>query len=257
MKFRIFLIGISVFFCCCQIHYDISEVYIFQNKSDSNLKAYGIWKNLNDSISSKKELFNIENNAAHKMYTSALEIEVLSRKDAEPFSNFPFPRIAVWDTISIVFDNKRILNYSLRALLDDCSVPNNLYCRESYTVKEISRFEYEYTYTFTEEDSRNATPLVFGEGFVGSVWRCTEGAGLQEGLLYNELRFISESEVEGWVQLEGESEPEWFFNATYSIEGDTLTISNDGDSFTAVLNEGYTGLVTNIDGEGECVFVKQ
>lgn len=257
MKFRIFLIGISVFFCCRQDFFDIAEVYIFQNESDSNLKAYGIWKNLNDSISSKKELFNIENNAAHKMYTHFFEIEVLRRKDAEPFSNFPFPRIALWDTISIVFDNKRILNYSLRALLDDCSVPNNLYCRESYTVKEISRFEYEYTYTFTEEDYRNATPLVFGEGFVGSVWRCTEGAGLQEGLLYNELRFISESEVEGWVQLEGESEPEWFFNATYSIEGDTLTISNDGDSFTAVLNEGYTGLVTNIDGEGECIFVKQ
>ena len=193
------------------------------------------------------------------MYTSALEIEVLSRKDAEPFSNFPFPRIAVWDTISIVFDNRRILNYSLkaRALLDDCSVSNNLYCRESYTVKKISRFEYEYTYTFTEEDYRNATPLVFGEGFLGSVWRCTEGGGLQEGLLYNELRFVSESEVEGWVQLEGESEPELVFFATYTIEGDTLTISNDGDSFTAVLNEGYTGLVTNIDGEGECIFVKQ
>lgn len=256
MKFRIFLISISVFFCCCQIHYDISEVYIFQNNSDSNLKAYGIRKNLNDSISSKKELFNIENNAAHKMYTSVLEIEVLRRKDAEPFSNFPFLRIAVWDTISIVFDNRRILNYSLRALLDDCSVPNNLYCRESYTVKEISRFEYEYTYTFTEEDYRNATPLVFGEGFVGSVWRCTVGAGLQEGLLYNELRFVSESEVEGWVLLEGESEPEWFFNATYSIEGETITISDGGDSFTAVLNEDYSGLVTNIDGEGECIFAK-
>ncbi|MEK9614372.1 MAG: hypothetical protein VW080_10680 [Flavobacteriaceae bacterium] len=92
---------------------------------------------------------------------------------------------------------------------------------------------------------------------MGSVWRCTEGAGLQEGLLYNELRFESESEVQGWVQLEGELEPEWFFTATYSIEGETLTIFDDGDSFTAVLNEDYTGLITNIDGEGECVFVKQ
>ncbi len=97
----------------------------------------------------------------------------------------------------------------------------------------------------------------FGEGFVGSVWRCTEGAGLQEGSLYNELRFVSESEVQGWVQLEGESGPEWFFNATYSIEGETLTISDDGDSFIAILNEDYTALITNIDGEGECVFVKQ
>ncbi|MGA0896407.1 MAG: hypothetical protein ACO3QK_03880 [Flavobacteriaceae bacterium] len=54
-----------------------------------------------------------------------------------------------------------------------------------------------------------------------------------------------------------ESETELVFYATYTIEGDTLTISNDGDSFTAVLNEDYTGLVTNIDGEGECIFVKQ
>ncbi|MEK9614373.1 MAG: hypothetical protein VW080_10685 [Flavobacteriaceae bacterium] len=113
MKFRIFLISISVFFCCRQDYFDIAEVYIFQNKSGSNIQAYGIWKNLNDSISSKKELFDIDNNAAHKMYTSVFEIEVLRRKDAEPFSNFPFPRITLWDTISIVFDNKRTLNYPL------------------------------------------------------------------------------------------------------------------------------------------------
>jgi len=71
------------------------------------------------------------------------------------------------------------------------------------------------------------------------------------------LRFVSESEVQGWVQLEGESGPEWFFNATYSIEGETLTISDDGDSFIAILNEDYTALITKIDGEEECVFVKQ
>ena len=123
----------------------------------------------------------------------------------------------------------------------------------------MSDFEYiyTYTYTFTEEDYRNATPLVFGEGFVGSVWRCTEGAGLQEGLVYNKLRLVSESQVEGWGQLEGEPEPELFFTATYSIDGETITITDDTASFTARLNETFTGLVTNIEGQGECVFFKQ
>ena len=92
---------------------------------------------------------------------------------------------------------------------------------------------------------------------MGSVWRCTEGAGLQEGLLYSELRFVSEGTVEGWAHLEEEEEPELYFTAFYTLEGETLTISEDGDSFTATLNEDYTGLMTNIDGEGECVFVKQ
>jgi len=40
---------------------------------------------------------------------------------------------------------------------------------------------------------------------VGSVWRCSEGVGLQEGLVYNELRFVSESQVEGWGQLGGKA----------------------------------------------------
>ena len=51
--------------------------------------------------------------------------------------------------------------------------------------------------------------------------------------------------------------PELFLTVSYSIEGETLTISEDRDSFTASLNEDYTGLRTNIDGEGECVFYKQ
>jgi hypothetical protein len=254
MKLKLFLIGISVFFCCCQNDIDFSETYVFENKSNKNVRSIGYVSYLNDTIPNEQEVFNIFKNSNIKIYSTGLQVS--RRKDGKPFSVFPF-NIIGFDSIAIFFDDKRKLNYSLRALLDDCSIPNNLYCRESYTVKEISRFEYEYTYTFTEGDYRNATPLVFGEGFVGSVWRCTEGAGLQEGLLYNELRFVSESEVQGWVQLEGESEPEWFFNATYSIEGETLTISDDGDSFTAVLNEDYTGLITNIDGEGECVFVKQ
>ena len=169
----------------------------------------------------------------------------------------------------IIYDQKKYtIFYSRSFMIDsinsdyDCDIGiRNPYCLKSYTI-ESERINKAVghiflTYTFTEEDYRNATPLVFGEGFVGSVWRCTVGAGLQEGLLYNELRFVSESEVEGWVQLEGESEAEMYFTATYSITDETITISDDGDSFTAVLNEDYSGLVTNIDGEGECVFVKQ
>ena len=171
------------------------------------------------------------------------------------------------DYSRIIFNDKKFLTYTSNyGTADFCTFEKrNPFCLSgkysSYSISseniQKETWKVIFTYTFTEEDYRNATPLVFGEGFVGSVWRCTEGAGLQEGLLYNELRFVSESEVQGWVQLEGESEPEWFFNATYSIEGETLTISDDGDSFTAVLNEDYTGLITNIDGEGECVFVKQ
>jgi len=128
---------------------------------------------------------------------------------------------------------------------------------DSYKTINEKEFHIFQTYTFTEEDYRNATPLVFGEVFVGSVWRCTEGAGLQDGLVYNELRFVSESQVEGWGQLEGEPEPELFFMATYSIDGETVIISEEGDRFTATLNETYTSLVTNIDNEGECIFIKQ
>ena len=92
---------------------------------------------------------------------------------------------------------------------------------------------------------------------MGSVWRCSEGVGLQEGLVYNELRFVSESQVEVWGQLEGKPEPELFFTATYSIDGETVIISEEGDRFTATLNETYTSLVTNIDNDGECIFIKQ
>jgi len=92
---------------------------------------------------------------------------------------------------------------------------------------------------------------------VDSVWRCTEGAGLQESVAYAELRLVSKDTVEGWVMEKDAEAPELFLTVSYSIEGETLTISEDRDSFTASLNEDYTGLRTNIDGEGECVFYKQ
>lgn len=256
MKLRQFLIVISIFFfLCCQKHFDIAEVYKYNNETNADIKVYAIWYKTFDLTPNKEELFSIDKNSSHIIHTTGLEIQVGKRRDAEAFSIFPFPRIS-YDTIFVVFNEKRILNYSNNQL-NNCLTNNNIFCKESFSVKEISRFEYEYTYTFTEADYRNATPLVFGEGFVGSVWRCTEGAGLQEGLLYSELRFVSENEVEGWAHLEEEEEPELYFTAFYTLEGETLTISEDGDSFNATLNEDYTGLLTNIDGEGECVFVKQ
>ena len=254
MKLQTYLVVISLTILTnCQKDFGISEVYVFENKSEVSIRGIGFISYLNDTIPNKFEVFNIPEKSDSKIYS---DIEVSHRRDRKFFTIFPF-NIIGFDSVSIFFDEKRKINYPLRALLNDCSVPNNLYCRGSYAVKEISSFEYEYTYTFTEEDYHNATPLVFGEGFVGSVWRCTEGAGLQEGLLYSELRFVSEGTVEGWAHLEEEEEPELYFTAFYTLEGETLTISEDGDSFNATLNEDYTGLLTNIDGEGECIFVKQ
>ena len=109
----------------------------------------------------------------------------------------------------------------------------------------------------TETDFDEAQPLVFAENLIESAWRCTVGAGLQEELQYNELRFISDSSVEGWGHFVGESEPELFFTTTYQIIGEEIVISQEDESFTARLNSEHTGLITNIDEEGECVFYKQ
>lgn len=195
----------------------------------------------------------------------SLTITPLSSYETGAWENF-FSE-SDYDYSKIVFDNKKYLIYDNNyGMSDNCQVVSkNPYCLtgkySSYKIVseklERGTWNVNFIYTFTEEDYRNAIPLVFGEGFVGSVWRCTEGAGLQEGLLYSELRFVSEGTVEGWAHLEEEEEPELYFTAFYTLEGETLTISEDGDSFTATLNEDYTGLLTNIDGEGECVFVKQ
>ena len=123
------------------------------------------------------------------------------------------PPISMADSTRIIFEDRKFLIYGFESA----------FCGEgfmgigNYSYRKISERYFEFTYTFTEEDYNNATPLVFGEGFVGSVWRCTEGEGVQEGLLYNELRFISDTEVEGWVQAEGEALPEFYFTVGYSI----------------------------------------
>lgn len=57
--------------------------------------------------------------------------------------------------------------------------------------------------------------------------------------------------------FEGETQAEHFFTANYQINGEEISITEEGESFIARLNEDYTGLITNIDEEGECVFFLQ
>ena len=99
-------------------------------------------------------------------------------------------------------------------------------------------------------------PKILTENFIGSVWRCTKGAGVDEENAYNELRFITATRVEGWVFVREEERLEMFFEATYTRENKTLTITAEGESFTASLND-KNELVTDIDDSGECAYVKQ
>ncbi len=50
--------------------------------------------------------------------------------------------------------------------------------------------------------------------------------------------------------------PMQLFEAMYSIVGRTVTITSEGDSFTATANENDE-LVTRIDEGGECIYQKQ
>ena len=51
--------------------------------------------------------------------------------------------------------------------------------------------------------------------------------------------------------------PEFYFMADYRIEGESLLITDFGQTITATLTDDYTGLITNINEEGECVFYKR
>jgi hypothetical protein len=165
---------------------------------------------------------------------------------------FYVPPIQMTDSTRIVFDDLKFLIYE----------KESRYTGEGFTVianysyRKIKELHYEFTYAFTEADYNNATPLVFGEDFIGSVWRCTEGEGLQEGLEYTEFRIISETQLQGWAKWEEEPSPELYFTADYRIEGESLLITDQGETLTATLTDDYTGLITNIDEEGECVFYK-
>ena len=55
-----------------------------------------------------------------------------------------------------------MLRYSLPLTsFEDCSLPNHLYCSDSYKVRYVNKFLYEYTYRFTEEDYDNASDIDF------------------------------------------------------------------------------------------------
>jgi hypothetical protein len=127
----------------------------------------------------------------------------------------------------------------------------------NYSKDSIHENKIRYTYTFTEADYNNTNSLAFGEDFIGSKWRCTEGEGLQEGLEYAEFRIISETQLEGWAKWEEEPSPEFYFMADYRIEGESLLITDFGQTITATLTDDYSGLITNINEEGECVFYKR
>jgi hypothetical protein len=76
-------------------------------------------------------------------------------------------------------------------------------------------------------------------------------------LEYTEFRIISETQLQGWAKWEEEPSPELYFTADYRIEGESLLITDQGETLTATLTDDYTGLITNIDEEGECVFYKR
>lgn len=166
---------------------------------------------------------------------------------------FYVPPIQMTDSTRIVFDDLKFLIYE----------KESRYTEEGFTVianysyRKIKQLHYEFTYAFTEADYNNATPLVFGEDLIGSVWRCTEGEGLQEGLDYTEFRIISKTQLQGWAKWEEEPSPELYFTADYRIERESLLFTDFGQTITATLTDDYSGLITNINEEGECVFYKQ
>ena len=155
------------------------------------------------------------------------------------------------DSLKVVFDNTKTLILNQNDTRDV-----NILMEVNYDYKKNGQVEY-FNYSFTQKDYEQAQPIVFIESFIGSSWRCTAGAGLQEGLVYNEFRFVSATQVEGWALFQGETQVEHFFTANYQINGEEISITDEGESFIGRLNEDYTGLITNIDEEGECVFFRQ
>lgn len=223
------------------ISYIYYKEFVFKNETDFQLKVDAI--NFFSFVDRTPENFS-----AYIIESKDSLTQVNSNGDMSSYRI----EIAYSDSVVVTFGNKKSISFTP----GDHSRYNSLNFR-NFNIDSVSEYRSRYTYTFTQEDYNNAAPLVFGEGFVGSVWRCTEGEGVQEGLLYNELRFISNTEVEGWVQAEGEALPEFYFTVGYSIEGETITVFDDDDFFIATLNKDHTGLLTNISEEGECVFYKQ
>lgn len=102
--------------------------------------------------------------------------------------------------------------------------------------------------------------LILPKNLVNTEWRCTQGAGFQASTkVYDALRFSSTTEVEGWVLEKSESTPEKEFVSDYEVKGKVITVTDKADksdSFTATLND-QNQLITNIDGRGQCTYIKQ
>ena len=158
------------------------------------------------------------------------------------------------DSVRIIFNEEKYLFYSVKIgspTVFSESINRNIFKHSNYEyLKGV------YVYKLTQQDYETATSNAF-DNLLGSVWRCTAGAGLQDGVRYNELRFVSDTTVEGLALTTEDPTPEHLFTATYAIENHVITISDgEDDFFVATLNE-TQDLVTNIDDEGECVYQRQ
>lgn len=108
------------------------------------------------------------------------------------------------------------------------------------------------------KDKEEPTPdLILPKNLLGTEWRCNQGAGFESSTkVYDALRFISTTEVEGWVLEKNKSNPEKLFVAKYEVKGKVIKVTDTGDVFTATLND-QNQLITNIDGNGQCTYIKQ
>ena len=238
---RFFLCSILLLISCSTelVHHEFYIEYVLKNQTDLQLKISAIY------------FFSFEDRTPE--YISTYKIESKDSLTQERGRSYiSFHRFMAADSVVVRFGNKKSISFTPgdRSKYNILDLPN-------YSKDSISENKQSYTYTFTEADYNNATPLVFGEDFIGSVWRCTEGEGLQEGLEYTEFRIISETQLQGWAKWEEEPSPELYFTADYRIEGESLLITDQGETLTAILTDDYTGLITNRNEEGECVFYKR
>jgi len=211
---RFFLCSILLLISCVpeNISYILYKEFVFKNETDLQLEVDAI--NFFSFVDRSPEDFSTYKIESKDSLTQIINDDYTS-------SSFRI-EIAFSDSVVVRFGNKKSISFTP----EDKSKYNILnflnYCKDS-----ISEYRQRYTYTFTEADYNNATPLVFGEDFIGSVWRCTEGEGLQEGLEYAEFRIISENQLQGWAKWEEEPSPEFYLRA-YRIEGESLLIRDQG-----------------------------
>jgi len=184
---RFFLCSILLLISCSpgQVNDDLYTVeYVLKNQTSLQLKISAIY------------FFSFEDRTPE--YISGYKIESkdsLTQEVVGIGGILSFQKFIVADSVVVTFGNKKSISFTPRdrSKYNILDLPN-------YSKDSISEFRCSYTYTFTEADYNNATPLVFGEDFIGSVWRCTEAEGLQEGLEYTEFRIISETQLQGWAK---------------------------------------------------------